>query len=96
MHQKSAIAPGFVLALLLAKTLSPAVAANPHDAVRTWRKAHEQAILGDFVTLLSMPNVATNVADVPTTTTISTRKTRICDSAIGGTELKSTRACWRI
>lgn len=64
MHQKSAIALGFVLALLLAEALSPAVAANPHDAVRAWRKTHEQAILSDFVTLLSMPNVATNVADV--------------------------------
>ncbi|HEV2286103.1 MAG TPA: M20/M25/M40 family metallo-hydrolase [Steroidobacteraceae bacterium] len=33
-------------------------------AVRSWRQAHERAIVTDFVTLLSMPNVATNVADV--------------------------------
>jgi len=33
-------------------------------AVRSWRQAHEQAIVGDFVTLLSMPNVATRIADV--------------------------------
>jgi acetylornithine deacetylase/succinyl-diaminopimelate desuccinylase-like protein len=64
MRKKPALALGFGLALLLADALLPAIAANPHDAVRAWRKAHEQAILSDFVTLLSMPNVATNVADV--------------------------------
>jgi acetylornithine deacetylase/succinyl-diaminopimelate desuccinylase-like protein len=32
--------------------------------VRAWRQAHERSIVADFVTLLSMPNVATNVADV--------------------------------
>lgn len=46
----------------------PAVeAAQPdalRDAVRAWRQAHERSIVADFVTLLSMPNVATNVADV--------------------------------
>jgi acetylornithine deacetylase/succinyl-diaminopimelate desuccinylase-like protein len=44
--------------------ISPAQAGNPRDAVRAWRKAHEPAILGDFITLLSMPNVASNVADI--------------------------------
>lgn len=45
--------------------LSAAVqAANPRDAVRAWRVAHERAIVSDFVTLLAMPNVATTVADV--------------------------------
>src|SRR5579863_3353185 len=46
----------------------PAVEAAQPDAmrqaVRAWRKAHELAIVTDFVTLLSMPDVATNVADV--------------------------------
>jgi acetylornithine deacetylase/succinyl-diaminopimelate desuccinylase-like protein len=43
---------------------SSAHAANPRDAVRSWRQAHEKAIVADFITLLSMPNVATTVADV--------------------------------
>jgi acetylornithine deacetylase/succinyl-diaminopimelate desuccinylase-like protein len=43
---------------------STAQSANVRDAARTWRKAHEQMIVGQFVALLSMPNVATNVADV--------------------------------
>lgn len=50
--------------LVLALASAPARASNPREAVRAWRKAHEQAILKDFTTLLSMPNVATNVADV--------------------------------
>jgi acetylornithine deacetylase/succinyl-diaminopimelate desuccinylase-like protein len=44
--------------------MAPAQGSSPRDAVRSWRKAHEKAIVTDFVTLLSMPNVATNVADV--------------------------------
>ena len=44
--------------------ISSAQATSPRDTVRVWRKAHEKAIVADFVTLLSMPNVATNVADV--------------------------------
>ena len=44
--------------------ISSAPAASPRDTVRVWRKAHEKAIVADFVTLLSMPNVATNVSDV--------------------------------
>ena len=47
--------------LLLAAT---AQAGDVRDSVRSWRKSHELAIVGDFVTLLSMPDVATNVADV--------------------------------
>lgn len=39
-------------------------AASPAPAVRVWRQAHEKAIVGDFVTLLSMPNVATSVPDI--------------------------------
>jgi acetylornithine deacetylase/succinyl-diaminopimelate desuccinylase-like protein len=59
-----------VVAAMVATVLAalPAVqAAQPdalRDAVRAWRRAHERAIVTDFVTLLSMPNVATNVADV--------------------------------
>jgi acetylornithine deacetylase/succinyl-diaminopimelate desuccinylase-like protein len=64
MSQKTGFALCCALATLCVEALSSAQAANPHEAVRAWRKAHEQAILSDFVTLLSMPNVATNVADV--------------------------------
>jgi len=48
----------------LGLAISSAQATNPRDTVRVWRKAHEKAIVADFITLLSMPNVATNVADV--------------------------------
>ena len=48
----------------LGLAISSAQATSPRDAVRVWRKAHEKAIVADFVTLLSMPDVATNVADV--------------------------------
>lgn len=48
----------------LGLAISSAHGSNPADTVRVWRKAHEKAIVADFVTLLSMPNVATNVADV--------------------------------
>jgi len=41
-----------------------AQAASPAAAVRAWRQAHEKEIVGDFSTLLAMPNVATKVADV--------------------------------
>ncbi len=43
---------------------APALAASPRDAVRSWRVAHEQAVLADFSRLLAMPNVATTLADV--------------------------------
>jgi len=49
---------------VLGVAVSSARAGTPRDTVRTWRKAHEKAIVADFVTLLSMPNVATNVGDV--------------------------------
>jgi acetylornithine deacetylase/succinyl-diaminopimelate desuccinylase-like protein len=45
-------------------TIASAQAATARDSVRVWRKAHEKAIVADFVTFLSMPDVATNVADV--------------------------------
>ncbi|HXA38831.1 MAG TPA: M20/M25/M40 family metallo-hydrolase [Phenylobacterium sp.] len=41
-----------------------AVAASPKDQVRAWRQAHEKEIVADFSTLLAMPNIATNLADV--------------------------------
>jgi acetylornithine deacetylase/succinyl-diaminopimelate desuccinylase-like protein len=49
---------------MLGLTISTAEGGSPRDAVRVWRKAHEKAIVTDFVALLSMPNVATNIADV--------------------------------
>jgi acetylornithine deacetylase/succinyl-diaminopimelate desuccinylase-like protein len=51
-------------AAICALAVSSVHAASSRDTVRLWRKAHEKAIVADFVTLLSMPNVATNVADV--------------------------------
>jgi acetylornithine deacetylase/succinyl-diaminopimelate desuccinylase-like protein len=51
-------------AVICAIAIPPAHAAGPRDAVRVWRNAHEKAIVADFITLLSMPNVATNLADV--------------------------------
>src|SRR5579862_8781886 len=39
-------------------------AASLEAQVRSYRVAHEKVIVGDFITLLSMPNVATTVADV--------------------------------
>src|SRR4029077_6880443 len=52
-----------IFALGLAIT-AVAQGGTPRDAVRAWREAHEKAIVADFVTLLSMPNVATTVGDV--------------------------------
>ncbi len=49
---------------LLALAISAAQAADVREPVRAWRKSHEQAIVSEFVALLSIPNVATNVADV--------------------------------
>jgi acetylornithine deacetylase/succinyl-diaminopimelate desuccinylase-like protein len=51
-------------AAICALAVASAHAISPRDTVRLWRKAHERVIVADFVTLLSMPNVATNVADV--------------------------------
>jgi acetylornithine deacetylase/succinyl-diaminopimelate desuccinylase-like protein len=48
----------------LGVAISSAQGSSPPDTVRTWRKAHEHAIVADFFTLLSMPNVATNVVDI--------------------------------
>jgi acetylornithine deacetylase/succinyl-diaminopimelate desuccinylase-like protein len=39
-------------------------AVSVRDAARAYRVAHEKQVVADFVTLLSMPNVATTVADV--------------------------------
>jgi acetylornithine deacetylase/succinyl-diaminopimelate desuccinylase-like protein len=55
---------GFAALSSLAFGASSAQGADLRDTVRGWREAHEQAIVTEFVTLLSMPNVATNVADV--------------------------------
>ncbi|WP_296598316.1 M20/M25/M40 family metallo-hydrolase [Phenylobacterium sp.] len=41
-----------------------AQAESPAAKVRAWRQANEKAIVGDFIKLLSMPNVATNVPDI--------------------------------
>jgi acetylornithine deacetylase/succinyl-diaminopimelate desuccinylase-like protein len=51
-------------AAALALMAGTAQAASPAPQVRAWRQGHEKAIVADFVKLLAMPNVATNVADV--------------------------------
>ena len=54
-------------ALLAAATLLLATtsqAATVSSEVRAYREAHAKEILEEFTTLLSMPNVATNVADI--------------------------------
>lgn len=56
--------PCTVAACALVSVSSVAQAGNTRDTVRAWREAHEKAIVADFVTLLSMPNVATHIADV--------------------------------
>ena len=52
--------------LALALMGGTALAESPAAKVRTWREANEKAILTDFIKLLSMPNVATTVADIET------------------------------
>lgn len=59
-----ALLPCAVAACTLGLLSFAAQAGSPRDTVRAWRLAHEKAIVADFVTLLSMPNVATNIADV--------------------------------
>jgi acetylornithine deacetylase/succinyl-diaminopimelate desuccinylase-like protein len=60
-------------ALLSALLLHPAVAstdevapdaARVRNAVRAWLRQNERAVLRDFASLLSIPNVASNVADI--------------------------------
>ena len=64
MARGSALRLGATLVCALVIAASSAHAAAVRDSVRSWRKAHEQAIVTDFIALLSMPDVATNVADV--------------------------------
>ena len=60
-------------AALLSALLHPAVAstdevapdaAQVRSAVRAWLRQNERAVLRDFASLLSIPNVASNVADI--------------------------------
>jgi acetylornithine deacetylase/succinyl-diaminopimelate desuccinylase-like protein len=62
----SVLSKGLLLILALgpAAAGSPAQAASPKAAVQAWRQAHEKDIVGDFVALLSLPNVATTLDDV--------------------------------
>ncbi|MGB6309915.1 MAG: M20/M25/M40 family metallo-hydrolase [Steroidobacteraceae bacterium] len=55
-------ARGMIVALLVA---SAGARATPvRDEVRVYRAAHEKQIVTDFMTLLALPNVATDVPDV--------------------------------
>lgn len=38
--------------------------AQPHEIARQWRQAHEHAILGEFMALLKIPNVASDTANI--------------------------------
>ena len=53
-----------LLCLVLLSGAASLPAAAVRDPVRTYRVAHEKQIVGDFVSLLAMPNVATVVPDV--------------------------------
>lgn len=48
----------------LSLSVSSASAVDLRDTVRAWREAHERTVVTEFVKLLSLPNVATTVADV--------------------------------
>jgi acetylornithine deacetylase/succinyl-diaminopimelate desuccinylase-like protein len=55
------------LAFLMALTLAAPCLADPVDTaaqVRAWRQAHEQQIVDRFADLLSLPNVASDAADI--------------------------------
>lgn len=49
---------------LAATTARAAPSTSPAPQARAWREAHEKEIVADFVKLLSLPNVASTVADV--------------------------------
>ena len=53
-----------VLALACAIAPTAAAADDLKADVTRFRQAHEKDILSEFVDLLSLPNVATNVADI--------------------------------
>ena len=55
---------GVALAVAVTGLAAAAPAAPLRDAVRAYRTAHEKQVVGDFVALLAMPNVATVVPDV--------------------------------
>jgi acetylornithine deacetylase/succinyl-diaminopimelate desuccinylase-like protein len=68
----ASLALGMTLALACGTAAPADTGAVP--AVRAWRAAHEKEILGQFVTLLSLPNVATNVADIEANAQLITRE----------------------
>jgi acetylornithine deacetylase/succinyl-diaminopimelate desuccinylase-like protein len=55
---------GFIFALSAGIACAAVHAASVRDEVSAYRVAHEKQIITDFVTLLSMPNLATTVPDV--------------------------------
>ena len=69
MRANVRVLPARLIVLLLAAPLvlraqAPADATRSRDAARAWRSAHEASIIREFTTLLAMPNVASNVADI--------------------------------
>src|SRR5262252_3798780 len=53
-----------VLFLLLAPGLAAAQTNPAAQAARTWRQQHERAIVDEFVTLLSIPNVSSDKPNI--------------------------------
>jgi acetylornithine deacetylase/succinyl-diaminopimelate desuccinylase-like protein len=43
---------------------APSTAKTAAQAARTWRQAHESAILGEFMTLLALPNLASDASGI--------------------------------
>jgi len=64
VRRRGALLFGFTIACVAGVALSVTHQDPLRDSVRKWRSAHEQAILTDFIAMLSMPNIATNAADV--------------------------------
>ena len=62
MKMMNGFTRGLIAALLIVSAGSHA--AQVRDEVRAYRAAHEKQIVTDFMTLLAMPDVATNVPDV--------------------------------
>ncbi len=62
MRTLNRVARRLIVALLILN--GAAHAAPVGDEIRSYRTAHEKQIVADFMTLLALPNVATNVPDV--------------------------------
>ena len=55
---------GFVLAAGIAASMAAAAEVPAVDAARKWRQTHERAIVQEFMTLLAIPNIATDQPNI--------------------------------